>query len=350
MNEQSLWSRGKLQQVPNCPACGSGHHVPRKFERQDNDGQLSDKWRMIVCQDCSSIWLNPRPDAASLPLAYESYYTHNEDIESPPTTGTGGLIWQFIHGYLNRRFGMHRQPANRLGHLIFSCLEPWRLKLDYYGRHLTRCRFPTPGLLLDVGCGNGSFLARAAEMGWQVVGCEPDPKAAEVCRDLGCRVLDGDAFNPGLDNHQFDVITLSHVIEHVEDQRALLRRLFSLLKPNGQLWLALPNPESIGFRAFGEAWSVLHPPFHLCIPSQTIVVSLLADAGFENIGFRRRGSHIRRIWDISQNIAIRDASSVPSRFRFGLLRIKAHLHAIFSTRAAEETVVTATKPKGMNNV
>ena len=63
----------------------------------------------------------------------------------------------------------------------FSSIEPLRLKLDYYARHLQG----TPSRLLDVGCGNGGFLLRAREMGWKAEGCDPDPQAVQTCRNLG---------------------------------------------------------------------------------------------------------------------------------------------------------------------
>ena len=38
------------------------------------------------------------------------------------------------------------------------------------------------GRLLDVGCGNGLFLEKMRNLGWEVVGVETDEKAVEVAR------------------------------------------------------------------------------------------------------------------------------------------------------------------------
>lgn len=345
MGDSATWSRGNLEAVPCCPACGSQKRDPRIFARHDNEATMSDMWRVQCCMDCGSLWLDPRPDVESLPHAYDQYYTHAAESEDLPDRGAGGLAWRLIRGYLNRRFGMRRQPANTLGHTIFSLIEPWRLKLDYYGRHLTRSRFPHPGTLLDIGCGNGAFLGRASEMGWQVAGCEPDPKAVATCRALGLDVTLGDAFDPSFNGRQFDVITLSHVIEHVTRPSELLHRVFTLLHPSGVFWMALPNPRSIGLRTFGSSWSELHIPYHLCIPSQEIVVNWLGDAGFTEVKLLRRGAHVRRVWAISRSIATREGLPLPSRVRRTVTRILADGLATLGARRAEETVVTARKPQ-----
>lgn len=344
MDSSAAWSRGRLEPVACCPACGSGRRDHHTLARHDNEGAMPDVWHMARCLDCGSLWLDPRPDAESLPRAYDVYYTHDAESEDVPDHGAGGLAWRLIRGYLDRRFGLRRGPANALGCLIFSVVEPWRLKLDYYGRHLTHSRFKKPGRLLDVGCGNGAFLARATDMGWRAQGCEIDPKAVITCRGIHMDVIEGDAFHPSLDGEIFDVITMSHVIEHVADQRALLRRVHALLRPGGMFWMALPNPESEGSRVFGAAWHALHPPYHVCIPSQSVLENWMKDAGFADVRFLRRGAHVRRLWRISQAIARRDDVPTPSASALLVHRLKADLLATLSPRRAEETVILARKP------
>lgn len=339
------WSRGRLEYVTNCPACGSAHRSELDLTRRDNEAVMPDLWRMVQCADCKSIWLDPRPDTQSLPRAYDDYYTHNVEDESFPQGGATGLAWRLVHGYLNRRFNMNRQPAISLGYALFTLIEPWRLKLDYYGRHLTKSRVGIPGRLLDIGCGNGAFLNRAREMGWQVQGCEVDPKAVASCCSLDIDVIEGDAFAEQFVENTFDVITMCHVIEHVHDQPALLQRSFDLLRPGGFLWLACPNPQSLGLKTFGSAWSELHPPCHLSIPSQNILIDWLQKEGFSDIVGLRRGAHSRRFWNECTNIANRESISLPSPISFFSKRILANIIATFSSKYAEETVLIARKPR-----
>lgn len=343
--QTAVWSRGQLEHVGMCPACGSVKRAENVFERRDNDSFMPDKWRMAQCHDCCSIWLDPRPDATSLPRAYDNYYTHSAESEDIPQTGSTGLIWKLIHGYLNFRFNMHRQPALSIGYLIFSLIEPWRLKLDYYGRHLNCARVGKPGKLLDIGCGNGAFLARAVEMGWQVQGCEIDPKAVATCRSLGLNVIQGDAFHPTLTENFFDVITMSHVIEHVADQQGLLRRVNTLLRPGGKLWLAAPNPQSVGLSLFRSSWSELHPPCHLSMPSVDTLKKWLTEEKFSDIKSLKRGAHTKRVWKPSKEIAQRESLPVLSGTRLVIWRVIADLLATISVRWAEETVLFACKPE-----
>ncbi|MBE7927346.1 class I SAM-dependent methyltransferase [Pseudomonas saudiphocaensis] len=304
---------------------------------------MPDQWHMVQCTDCQSIWLNPRPDRLSLPRAYDSYYTHSEGGQSIPP----GLPGKFVHGYLNERFAMHRKPAVWFGYIIFSLIEPWRLKLDYYGRHLTaHNREERQGVLLDIGCGNGEFLGLAREMGWNTLGCEIDPKAIALCQKKGLNVIEGDGFNPQLQKEYFAVITMSHVLEHVAHQPQLLQRTYELLKPGGHLWLALPNPESIGLRLYGESWREFHPPYHLNIPSQKRLKQWLKSAGYTDIKLIRRGAHASKAWKNSDSIAANQKTKAPNRIKKIISYIVANAIATISPRYAEETVITAKKPGG----
>jgi 2-polyprenyl-3-methyl-5-hydroxy-6-metoxy-1,4-benzoquinol methylase len=298
---------------------------------------------MVGCGDCGSLYLDPRPDARSLPRAYAQYYTHRLPVENVPPGASAGLLWSLVHGYLDWRFGLRRRPALASGAWLFRMLEPLRLKLDYYGRHLDRMAFPTPGRLLDLGCGSGAFLARARDMGWQVTGCDPDPAAVAACRSQGLAVIEGDAFASALDAGGFDVVTLSHAIEHVGDPAAVVRRVGALLAPGGCVWLALPNPASLGLRVFGTAWRGLHLPFHLCIPSQSQLAGMLRAAGFSGIRFLRRGAHAQSEFAAACAIGRREQLPLPPTALVGLLGLGSDLLASCTPRWGEETVVIAFK-------
>lgn len=342
------WSRGRLEQVSICPACGSGKRRGLPLACTDHRTDLlGEMWHFSRCAACRSLYLNPRPDGESLPRAYEVYYTHIQDNEQAGTSGLAGLLWRLIHGYLNQRFALSRKPASRAGAWLFRLAIPWRMKLDYYGRHLFPNDFPQRGRLLDVGCGNGAFLARAVEMGWQVNGLDPDPAALAVCTGQGLNVVQGTLRDaPAEWVGQFDVVTMSHSIEHVTQPGMELKQVYSLLRPGGVLWLACPNPDSLGSHIYARAWRGLHAPYHLVIPSAPQLSRLLLDAGFVQPVRVRRGVHARWMMQESAENA-RHAGGVAMHVRAllaPLIRALADVMASAVPGGAEETVIMARRP------
>lgn len=138
---------------------------------------------------------------------------------------------------------------------------------------------PPPGLLLDVGCGDGGFLAYMAARGWRVRGVE---SAAEGRARAGRALGDAAAVTAGLDGapRGADVITLWHVLEHVADPVGFLGAVRERLAPDGDLVLAVPNHGSAEARAFGTSWFHLDVPRHQLHFTRAALTSLLARAGF----------------------------------------------------------------------
>ena len=112
-----------------------------------------------------------------------------------------------------------------------------------------------PGKLLDVGCGNGEFLAMMQQAGWDVSGVEPDPTAAQVSSErLNITVPTVDLEGASFPSKSFDAITLSHVLEHVYDPIGVLRECRRILKPAGHVVIVTPNIGSLGHARFGGNW------------------------------------------------------------------------------------------------
>lgn len=280
----STWPAEHLEAVPDCPVCGGdcGRELLHADMTDRVFGIAPGTWSLYRCNGCRSGWLDPRPDAASLPLAYAGYFTHDE-IRDRVIVRRRGIVRRFLHdalnGYMNHRYGTRRQPVLRQGRWLTWLLPPLRAAADATCRHLPRVP-PAGGALLDVGCGNGAFLRLASEMGWTVSGLDFDPQAVQQARNAGFDVTVGgiDALDH-LAGH-YDVITLSHVIEHVADPNKLLARLHRLLKPGGILWLETPNLHSLGHRLYGRDWRDLDPPRHLLLLNWGSFCAALTRAGF----------------------------------------------------------------------
>lgn len=333
------WSRGSLQFHNHCPACGESDKAHSEvYCRQDDYQAMPDVWCYTPCAACSSIYLNPRPDAESLPLAYADYYTHHASEDR--TIIGARTMDKLINGYLAWRFGMTHRPHWRAGAWLFRYAPPLRMKLDVYGRHIPQAWLGTPKRVLDVGCGNGAFLHRAIEMGFEAVGCELDPKAAKLSQQQGLNVYAGDAFSSLLDDKRFDFITLNHVIEHVEAPQEVLSRLHDLLEPGGWIWLALPNPQALGRSVYGKAWKGFHPPFHLLIPHQNMLTGWLQQAGFVDVRAMRRGSQSPGLWRESKRIAEREGCE-PNAWIGALAQVGGDVLSTLTPRWGEETIIMA---------
>jgi len=120
------------------------------------------------------------------------------------------------------------------------------------------------GRLLDIGCGNGYYLAVMKELGWEVAGIEIDPKAAEVAKSrFDILVHQGNLENAPFDDNYFDVITMSQVIEHVPDPVLFIQNAAKFLKPSGQMVVVTPKVQSLEHKIFSHNWYPLDPPRHL---------------------------------------------------------------------------------------
>lgn len=327
-----MWEYGDLERLRACPVCGSERLLSAYEGLIDLEEGVPGTWSMVDCMGCGSLLLDPRPTVVALPKAYGSYYTHQPPLAENAVLQGRGLLKNIARTYLARRYRIGTPGPKWMASLALLAW-PLRQQLDYHLRHLPR----DGGRLLDLGCGNGGFLQRAGEAGWEVVGVEPDPTAAGVARqsshaDVHASLDDA----PGL----FDVITMAHVLEHVHDPRVLLADCHSRLRPGGRLWIATPNISGPGHRLYGDAWQSLETPRHLVMPSPLALASLLRDVGFDDVHFLRRGrgsaKRLRASRERARALGRRSCLVGP-------LALMIDFAASLSAYAGEELVVVATR-------
>lgn len=303
MTKVSSWPENELEYLGYCPVCGSRRREQLFDGLYDRLYSAPGHWTLYCCVECKSGYLDPRPTQETIRKAYSRYITHH--IDNPrncPQTFFRHLRVSIRNGYLNRRYGYKAEPAVPWGHAVMFMLPPpLRMEWDWYARHL-----PRPdrrgGRLLDVGCGNGEFLLRARQAGWDVEGVDFDPKAVEISRQRGLQVWCGDYRDAPFHEATFDAITSSQVIEHLHDPSDFVARLSSWLKPGGTLWINTPNFSSLGRRVFGKDWKPLHPPQHLTLLSWEALCKLYQTNGLTP-QVRRRGFHETHV--LAESLALR---------------------------------------------
>lgn len=299
------WPEGGLEMVAGCPLCGSENRTLLYEYLTDRLFKTAPgHWSLYQCLTCGSAFLDPRPTQTTIGLAYGSYYTHGEQ-DHPTIRRLGALrtlLHDWLNGYVNTRYGLKRQPASSLGAWLISLLPSLQAAADSECRHLPRP--PTDGgALLDVGCGNGRFLKLATEMGWNAEGIDFDSKAVETACQRGLTVHHGGIEILSGESVKYDVITLSHVIEHVHDPLGLLRNLYRLLKPGGMLWLETPNLASLGHTRFGSNWRGLEPPRHLMLFTPGSLRQALYQTGFFKIKQCWRGMVLYEVFAASEALS-----------------------------------------------
>lgn len=283
----NTWRSDDLEEAASCPVCSYRDLEPAYAGLVDMEEGVPGEWSMVRCGRCSSLILSPRPTRRALHKVYRSYYTHLSPDGENAILDASGMAARAVNAYLHARYGLGRADSSLLV-VGVVCLWPLRQQLDYFMRHLPR----TAGRLLDIGCGNGGFLQRARRAGWHVIGVEPDPIAASVAQ----RSADAEV-HPNLDaleTERFDLITLSHVIEHLHDPEGMLQACRKLLRPGGRLWIATPNIQGLGLRIYGEAWQPFETPRHLVMPEANVLKSMLERTGFGDVRFLRRGRGSRK--------------------------------------------------------
>tara|TARA_B110000091_G_scaffold192481_1_gene216934 strand:+ start:5367 stop:6224 length:858 start_codon:yes stop_codon:yes gene_type:complete len=127
---------------------------------------------------------------------------------------------------------------------------------------------PEEKTVLDVGAGTGDFLQACKKNNWKGVGVEPNLKAREIAKSKNILLAKDLSFFKG---KRFDVITLWHVLEHVENLEAYTQNLKELLKENGTLLIAVPNYKSFDATYYGSFWAAFDVPRHVWHFSQTSI-------------------------------------------------------------------------------
>jgi SAM-dependent methyltransferase len=343
MRPQGEWPAEGLEWVPACPICGDER---RALFFEDLTDRLwfsaPGRWSLYRCHSCSSAFLDPRPTRSTISRAYSSYYTHAAQPAPPRPEYSGDFRTALLNGYLNARYGYDLSPASRLGPLVARIFPKRRWYSDRLVRNLSS---PAgEGRLLDIGCGTGEFLAQMRRAGWLVKGLEPDVQAAARARSAGVPVVNAALEDSEFAPDSFDAITMSHVIEHLHDPLGALRICRRILQPDGLLWIATPNLDAMGRKAFGRDWIGLDPPRHLVLFTRASLANALGTAGFERQQFLVDYS-AERVFPCSAAVAAgedpRD-SRVVWRHRSSLHILAADMAARIAPRRAEELVVLAT--------
>jgi SAM-dependent methyltransferase len=197
--QKDEYSNDEAITVP-CPLCGASD-ASKLYQEY---GTLGIK----RCSTCSLIYTSPR-------------------LREPEQ-----IYWGDYESYLTE------------ARLIFSGDAPHHRDRNYREElELIEAHAPGTGRFLDVGCNMGMLLRIARDRGWDAIGVEPSPALHRIAtEELGLEVHNCflDAV-PAAEYESFDVVALSDVFEHVSNPREFLSTAARYLKPDGFLYVKVPN-------------------------------------------------------------------------------------------------------------
>ena len=139
-----------------------------------------------------------------------------------------------------------------------------------------------PARLLDVGCGAGQFLSRAARAGYDAKGIDVDPKAVAFARDelgLSVRRMSLDELPQ---DETYDVVTMLGVLEHIPEPVGFLEGARGRLAGGGEVLVGVPNAGSLNrlvSRLGRDDWDMFLEPGHLYHYEARTLGMLAARAG-----------------------------------------------------------------------
>ena len=234
--------------IKECPLCGKSN---LECEMTCTDFYATnEEFDVICCSDCGFKFTQNVPVEAEIGKYYESpdYISHSDTQK-----GLMNAVYHRVRRYM----------------------------LGQKARIVERSTGLTTGKLLDIGTGTGYFSALMHQLGWKVSAIEKSASARLFAKDhFGLDVLPESELQ-NLPISQFDVITLWHVMEHLEHLHDMWDKLFTLLAPNGVLIVAVPNCESYDAHKYSQYWAAYDVPRHLWHFSPDSMKRLASQHNFE---------------------------------------------------------------------
>ncbi|MGE0632964.1 MAG: class I SAM-dependent methyltransferase [Pseudobdellovibrionaceae bacterium] len=159
-----------------------------------------------------------------------------------------------------------------------SLINRMMISLFQIERQFLTVRNLTPGKVLDIGCGDGTYLENLPKT-WKKFGFEPSEPGQKALKQKGISLFKFEELQKHKES--FDLITLWHSLEHIKNPKEVLVQIRELMKPSGRLFVSIPNINSLQAMVFRGKWFHLDPTRHLFHYTPKTARKLIEDEGFE---------------------------------------------------------------------
>jgi SAM-dependent methyltransferase len=267
----------------SCICCG----VPTVayFTKKNKHGE----YPLVKCPECRCSFVWPRPDSEAIVLYYSSLEYSNQTYE------------QVIEA--ERRY--YPNAARDSKRIIKKCTD-----------------LSIGELFLDVGAGVGIYARTAADQGFKVFACEPNPNARQVFAKFNTFEAEPCMLDHNFSEHnkgRFDVVLLSQVLEHVVEPEDVVRYIFTILNRGGIAAIAVPFFGSALSKIQGKNDMFVSPPEHLNYFSKRGLTALFERHNFK-LEFLETVSKVNR-GRIEDAIAIPVVSKAVWLGLYGILKL-----------------------------
>lgn len=282
--------------MTKCPYCQNPVSTP--YLKVRDEFLTKEPFEILECSTCHLLYTSPRPALDRIGAYYQSdeYLSHQENKS----------------GFIPK---------------IYEAVKSVNLKRKF--------RLATEGLpvgkMLEIGCGVGDFLLLAKNNGWDITGIEPSANAKAIAQQrLGFLPLDPSE-TASLDCYSFDVITMWHVLEHVDNLMEQAMQIARLLKPHGRLVIAVPNYQSYDAIYYKEKWAAWDVPRHLNHFNQDTLCRIFADPLFKFIDCQGLKWDSYYISYLSEKYLDHRLPLVRGVMRGAISNVKAHRSGMYSS-------------------
>lgn len=241
-----------------CKLCGNetGNIIHKVPERIINNGSVFD---YLECGNCRSWMLVEDVDVSK--WYPQNYNVYDKKVEKH-------LRYFFLIHYICR--------------CSHSCFDKiFQVKnLDEQIKRLCGTKINHKSKILDVGCANGSWLDVLTSVGFKnITGVDLFVPNKKINERKKWKFVKGDIFD--IKDQDYDLITLNHSFEHMEEPLEVLKHIYKLLSDTGICEISIPIANGDAHRKFGEFFCQLDAPRHIFILDKNAMIDMCTKAGFK---------------------------------------------------------------------
>lgn len=242
-----------------CAICGNKHHnkIYTVRERMLNQGE---EFHYLLCKACGTLQLIDNIE--DIAIYYKSYPVFKEKQQFLSNKGIKRFVTNFLlskWGRIVDKIVFSSKDYNFLNCLIgLGMAKSWRI--------------------LDVGCGDGKWLCQLESIGFYNL-CGVDKFVPDNVVKSNCEFHKGEIFD--IEGKMFDLITLHHSFEHMQNPKKVLDKISSLLTNSGVCIIRIPVMGKASWKKYRTNWYQIDAPRHAFLYTEKAIELLCQEAGFE---------------------------------------------------------------------